>query len=128
MNNRVRVVLQQILVDLDDRIDYFPYIFAYIISLNIGRDVPLPEAAAHSSEFINEPILPVQQTVRGRHEVQGLNRSASSGSDIELQTSFGDNVRVAIAPHDVYLISYFDRTMRGNAVGQFSYFEELVGL
>ena len=36
MNNGVRVVLELILVDFYDRIDYLPYVFPYIISLDIG--------------------------------------------------------------------------------------------
>jgi hypothetical protein len=70
MINTVRVVLEQILVDFDDRVDYLPCVLSYVISFNIGRDIPFTKAATHSSEFINESIFPVQQAVRGRNKME----------------------------------------------------------
>jgi len=59
MSNSVRVVLEQILVDSDDRIDYLPYIFSYVVSFDVGRDIPLAKATSHSSKFIHKSIFPV---------------------------------------------------------------------
>ena len=46
--------MQEILVYVDIRVDYFPDVCLYVVTFDVGGKIPLAETAANTAYFVNK--------------------------------------------------------------------------
>ncbi len=58
-------MMDEILVYCYFWIDYFPGILICVVTLDIGREIPLSKAAADATKFVDITIMPVEKSMGG---------------------------------------------------------------